>query len=71
MTALPVTAFQAADKRVGLTVGDLVLWTQHLADLDVDPRTPVYARIGFRGQILEIKPRPGQQQPRRTTGPPE
>lgn len=71
MTALPITTFQAADKRVGLTVGDLVLWTQHLADLDVDPRTPVHVRIGFRGQILEIKPRPGQQQPRCETGPPE
>lgn len=71
MTALPITAFQAADKRAGLTVGDLVLWTQHLADLDVDPRTPVHVRVGFRGQILEIKPRPGQQLPHRTTGPPE
>ena len=71
MTALPITAFQAADKRVGLTVGDLVLWTQHLADLDVDPRAPVHVRIGFRGQILEIKPRPGERPPRCETGPPE
>ncbi|MGX0886440.1 hypothetical protein ACUW97_000824 [Kocuria rhizophila] len=64
MTALPITAFQAADKRVGLTVGDLVLWTQHLADLDLDPRTPVQARVGFRGQLLEVKPRLDQEPPR-------
>lgn len=63
MTNHPITAFQAADKRVGLTVGDLVLWTQHLADLDVDPRTPAQVRIGFRGQILEIKPRPSTEPP--------
>lgn len=64
MTALPITAFQAADKRVGLTVGDLVLWTQHLADLALDPRTPVQARVGFRGQLLEVKPRLDQEPPR-------
>lgn len=70
MTARPITAFQAAGKREGLTVGDLVLWTQHLAELDVDPRTPVRARVGFRGQVLEVKPAPHVENLRCGTEPP-
>ena len=64
MSATPITAIQAIDKRGGLTVADLVVWTNHLRFLDVDPRTPVQARVGFRGQLLEVRPRLDQEPPR-------
>ena len=57
MTPTPYITIQAHDRKAGLTVADLVVWTNHLRELDVDPRTPVVARIGFRGQLLEVKPR--------------
>lgn len=58
MTATPITTIQAIDKRGGLTVADLVVWTNHLREMEVDPRSTVQARVGFRGQLLEVKPRP-------------
>jgi len=58
MTAYTSVPMQAADKKVGLTVADLILWTKTLQDLDVDPRSTVHARVGFRGQLLEVAPKP-------------
>lgn len=63
MTATPITTIQAIDKRAGLTVADLVIWANHLREQDIDPRTTVQARVGFRGQLLEVKPRPYQDPP--------
>ncbi|MEX5308910.1 hypothetical protein [Kocuria sp. CPCC 205297] len=57
-TSLPV---HAGDKKAGLTVADLILWTRTLQDLDVDPRSTVRARVGFRGQLLEVVPRPPEE----------
>ncbi|WP_431695575.1 hypothetical protein [Kocuria rhizophila] len=57
MNPRTLTSIQAIDKRAGLTVADLVVWTHQLRELDVDPRTTVRARVGFRGQLLEVVPR--------------
>lgn len=41
----------------GMTVGDLNQWVQLVMTLGVDPRTPVRVQVGFRSQILQIKPK--------------
>ncbi|WP_019309110.1 hypothetical protein [Kocuria rhizophila] len=61
MTATPISTIQAIDKRGGLTVADLVVWTNQLREMGVDPRSTVQARMGFRGQLLEVKPRPYEE----------
>lgn len=41
----------------GMTIADLMQWAQLVLQLGADPRTPVRVSVGFRQQILEIKPK--------------
>lgn len=53
----------APDKKVGMTLGDVVLFVQDCLRADVPPDTRVEARVGFRAQIqrLDVTVKDGPQ----------
>ena len=47
--------FEAADPKAGATISEVYQWLHHLNGLGIDPRTPVKAVVGFRGQLQKIQ----------------
>lgn len=51
------TTRDAADRKAGMTVGELYAFTQYAIGQGIDPRTPVTAVMGWRQQIRTISAR--------------
>lgn len=47
--------FEAADPKAGATISEVSQWFTRLNTLGFDPRTPIQAVVGFRGQLQKIK----------------
>lgn len=47
--------FEAADPKAGATISEVSQWFTRLNTLGIDPRTPVKAVVGFRGQLQKIQ----------------
>jgi hypothetical protein len=45
----------AADKKTGMTVGDVFAFAQNALNHNIDPRTPVKVTTGFRMQIQKLE----------------
>lgn len=46
---------EADDPKTGATIAEVYQWLHHLNGLGIDPRTPVKAVVGFRGQLQKIQ----------------
>jgi len=46
---------EADDKKSGATIAEVYQWLHHLNGLGIDPRTPIKAVVGFRGQLQKIQ----------------
>lgn len=52
-SAETVTTYRAVD-RAGLTLGDLLQFTQQAVDRGGDPREVIRVKVGWKGQALAI-----------------